>query len=190
MTARPSRALAVVVGVAAVVAPLLHSLTDAMEWYHHGFSDVQLWLNYVAFAPMPWLLLGLYAVHESELGLAGLAGALLHGVAFTYFSHTTLLALAEHVPTYEVLWQRLGLLYTVHGAFMVMGGLLFAIAAWRARELPRVAVGVFAAGLLLNLALAALPAPDILQTIGTACRNAGLIGVGAAVLARGRRDAA
>jgi hypothetical protein len=171
-----------VVGAAALVAPVLHSVTDAMEWYRHGFSAAQLWLNYIAFVPMPWLLLGICAVHEGDLGASGLIGALLHGIAFTYFSHTALYALAEHVPTYEALWQRLGTTYTVHGAFMVVGGLLFTWAIWRAHWLPRAAVWLFGAGLLLNLVLALVPAPDTLQTLGTTVRNAGLVGMGYAIL--------
>ena len=126
-----------VVGAAAIVAPILHSVTDAMEWYQHGFSHAQLWLNYVAFLPMPWLLLGMYAVHDEQLGRSALVGALLYGIAFTYFAHTTLYALASQAPTYEALWQQLGSTYTVHGAFMVVGGLLFAVAALRAGELAQ-----------------------------------------------------
>ena len=171
-----------VVGAAAIVAPILHSVTDAMEWYQHGFSQAQLWLNYVAFLPMPWLLLGIYAVHDEELGVPALVGALLYGIAFTYFAHTTLYALASHTPTYEALWQQLGSTYTVHGAFMVVGGLLFAGAALRAGGLPRPAIWLFGAGLLVNLLLALVPAPDILQTVGTAVRNAGLVGMGYAIL--------
>jgi hypothetical protein len=174
--------LSTVVGVAAIVAPILHSVTDAMEWYQHGFSRPQLWLNYVAFLPMPWLLLGIYAVREEKLGSSGLVGALLYGIAFTYFAHTTLYALAAHAPTYEALWQQLGLAYTVHGALMVVGGLLFSVAALRAGDLPRYAVGLFGTGLLVNLVLALVPAPDILQTVGTAIRNAGLAGMGCSIL--------
>ena len=37
--------LPVVVGWAAIVAPVLHSITDAMEWFQGGFSPVQFWLN-------------------------------------------------------------------------------------------------------------------------------------------------
>jgi putative acetyltransferase len=40
------------VGVAALVAPALHSITDLMEWYHGGFSSSQLWPNHIAFRPM------------------------------------------------------------------------------------------------------------------------------------------
>lgn len=174
--------LRVIVGVAAIAAPILHSVTDAMEWYQQGFSRTQLWLNYVAFLPMPWLLLGMYAVRKEQLGPSGLVGALLYGIAFTYFAHTTLYALASHAPTYEALWQQLGPAYTLHGALMVVGGLLFAGAALRAGGLPRPAVRLFGAGLLINLVLALVPLPDILQTVGTAIRNAGLVGMGYAIL--------
>lgn len=183
-------ALRLVVGATAVAAPLLHCLTDAMEWYQGGFSSVQLWLNYVAFLPMPWLLLGIYAVCAGELDASALAGALLYGIAFTYFAHTALHALQSATPSYDVLWQQLGAAYTVHGALMVAGGLLFARAALRAPSLPRLAVVLFGAGLLVNLGLAVLSAPDILHVLGTAVRNAGLVGMGGALLLRGPRRTA
>jgi hypothetical protein len=179
--------LRLVVGATAIAAPLLHSVTDAMEWYQGGFSPTQLWLNYAAFLPMPWLLLGIYAVRASELGPSALAGALLYGIAFTYFAHTTLYALESQVPDYEALWQQLGPTYTAHGAAMIVGGLLFANAALRTSTLPRLAVWLFGTGLLINLVLALVPAPDILQTVGTAVRNSGLAGMGYAVLL-GKRD--
>lgn len=129
--------LLVVVGWAAIVAPMLHCITDAMEWHQGGFSPMQLWLNYLAFLPMPWLLLGIYAVSSEELGPSALVGALLHGIAFTYFAHTTLYALQSQAPNYDVLWQQLGPTYTAHGAAMVVGGLLFARAALRTTFLPK-----------------------------------------------------
>lgn len=183
-------ALHVVVGVAAIVAPAIHSLSDALEWYRGGFSAAQLWLTYIAFLPMPWLLLGVYVVHQPRPGLPGLIGALLYGVAFTYFAHTALYALTEHIPTYEILWQRLGNTYTVHGAIMVTGGLLFAWSALRAGWLPRPSVWLFTAGIMVNLVVALLPAPDILQTAGTVLRNLGLISMGYAILFTRSRAAA
>jgi hypothetical protein len=180
----PLSQLNIAVGIAALVAPALHSLTDVMEWYHGGFSTAQLWLNYLAFLPMSWLLLGLYAVHEQRPNIFGLVGAILYGVAFTYFAHTTLYALADQVPTYENLWSRLGVLYTVHGALMVLGGLMFAWSALRVGWLPKGALLLFAAGILWNFILALLPAPDILQTIGSAARNLGLMAMGYAILFR------
>ena len=182
--------LNVTVGIAALVAPALHSLTDVMEWRHAGFTTTQLWLNYIAFLPMPWLLLGLYAAHQPRPNGVGLLGALLYGAAFTYFAHTTLYALAEHVPTYEALWTRLGTLYTVHGTLMVLGGLMFAWSALRMNWLPRGALLLFAAGLALNLLLALLPVPDILQTVGSAARNLGLMGMGYSILFHRHQTAA
>jgi len=189
MVANPPTPLRLVVGGAAIAAPVLHSLTDAMEWYQNGFSTTQLWLNYVAFLPMPWLLLGVYAVHAEALGTTALVGAILYGVAFTYFAHTTLYALAAAIPDYETLWGHLGPQYTVHGALMVIGGLLFAGAAVKGEGLPRFAVTLFAIGLLVNLVLGMVPGPTILQTVGTAFRNAGLVGMGYAVLCGTRRGA-
>jgi hypothetical protein len=178
------RALRWLVGTAAVAAPVLHTCTDAMEWHQGGFSTTQLWLNYVAFLPMPWLLLGIYAVRADTLRSVALVGAVLYGIAFTYFAHTTLLALAVSAPDYAALWQDLGSTYTFHGALMVIGGLLFAGAAFRSNSLPVVAVVLFGGGLLVNLVLALLPAPELLQTVGTAIRNAGLVGMGCSILPR------
>lgn len=189
MPLSPHPALRLLVGCAAVAAPALHSLTDVMEWYQNGFSTAQLWLNYVAFLPMPWLLLGVYAVRAEALGAGALIGAVLYGIAFTYFAHTTLYALSAGVPDYESLWGQLGPLYTVHGALMVVGGLLFANSALRGKGLPAAAVLLFGIGLLVNLVLAVVPVPDILQTVGTAIRNAGLVGMGYAVLREKRGGA-
>jgi hypothetical protein len=176
-----SNGLRVVVGAVAIAAPALHSLSDALEW-QQGFTPLQLWINYTAFLPMPWLLLGLYAVREPRAGAAALTGALLYGVAFAYFMHTTLLALEEHIPTYEELWRRLGGTYTLHGAVMVAGGALFGFGALRARWSPRWPVLLFLAGIAMNFVLALLPAPDILQTFGSALRNVGIAGMGYAAL--------
>lgn len=182
MSASQSNTLRLVVGAAAIAAPLLHCITDAMEWSQGGFSPLQLWLNYLAFLPMPWLLVGIYGLRAEKLPPSALVGALLYGAAFTYFAFTTLFALQSQAPNYEALWRQLGFTYTAHGAAMVVGGLLFAWAALRSRALPTLAVGLFAAGLLVNLGLAVMPAPDILQTAGTAIRNAGIVGMGYSLL--------
>lgn len=182
-----SKALHYLVGVTAILAPVLHSATDVFELVNGGFTPGMLWLNYVAFLPMPWLLLGIYAVHDVRPPTLGLVGAVLYGAAFTYFAHTTLFALIQRTPTYEELWLALGTAYTVHGALMVIGGLMFAWAMLRAAWLPQGAIWLFALGLLFNLVLAVLPVPDILQTLGTALRNTGLLIVGYAILGHTRK---
>jgi hypothetical protein len=182
MKPHPTDALRYAVGVAALLAPALHSLTDVMEWWSSGFTTSQLWLNYVAFLPMPWLLLGIYALHVPRPHALGLVGALLYGAAFTYFAYTTLYALAGHVPDYADLWRRLGPMYTVHGALMIIGGLMFGWSLLWAGQLPRWSIWLFIAGLSGNLVFGLLPAPVILQTLGSAVRNAGLIAIGWALV--------
>lgn len=168
------------IGLGAIVAPIAHSATDAMEWLNGGFTPPQLWLNYFAFLPLPAILLGLYAVQRPRITRLGLAGALLYGFAFVYFTHTTLAALAARVPDYDRLWDQLGRTYTVHGVVMLVGGGLFGWATVRARVLPAWSGWLFLTGLTINLLVGLLPLPDLLQTIGTTVRNAGLVAMGVA----------
>jgi hypothetical protein len=174
------------VAAGAILAPLLHSATDVMEWLHGGFSPVQLWLNYLAFLPMPAVILGLYAVQRPRISLAGLWGALLYGFAFVYFTHTTLLALESETADYQTLWAHLDWVYTLHGVLMIAGGTIFGWATLRAAALPRWAAILFLGGIALNLIVGLLPVPDLLQTIGTALRNAGLACMGFALARRPR----
>lgn len=172
--------------VGALVAPTLHSITDLMEWLNGGFSPLQLWLNYVAFLPLPALLLGLYAVQRPRIPSYGLLGAIGYGVSFIYFTHTTLLALETSVPDYERLWQAIGATYTAHGVLMIASGVMFGTATIRAAVFPRWTAALFLGGITVNLVLGLLPGPDILQTFGTLLRNAGLVGMGWSI--RGRES--
>jgi hypothetical protein len=184
------RPLQQLIGITAIAAPGLHLLSDVLEWLSGGFSPVQLWVNYIAFALMPFLMVGLFAVQRPQASRVVLWGALLYGVAFVYFSFTTLYALHEHIADYATLWQRLGTLYTAHGALMVVGGVLFAGASLQAGVLPKAAVLTFLVGVLLNLLFGLLPLADLWQTLGSTVRNLGLMGMGAALLTRAPRQAA
>lgn len=174
---------------AAIAFPVLHSITDLMEWVQGGFSPLHLFLNYLAFLPLPAVMLGLYAVQRPRISGWGLVGALLYGFAFIYFAFTTLYALTAAIPTYEALWSRLGVVYTAHGGVMVLGGLAFGFATVRARVLPRWTALLFLSGIGLNFLLALVPVPDLLQTLGTTLRNAGLVGMGWATSRLTRADA-
>ncbi len=174
--------LVLIIAVTTISAPSLHLISDVLECSSSGFSNAQLLINYAGFLPMPFLMLGLYAVQRPKIGWPGLVGALLYGIAFVYFAHTTLLSLEESLPNYEVLWQRLGSVYTFHGGLMVVGGLAFGFSSLKAAVLSRKGTVLFICGLLLNLLLALAPLPDILQTIGSAIRNLGLIGIGLGLL--------
>lgn len=167
-----------ILGLAAVIAPALHSFTDLLEWMQGGFSPMQLWLNYLAFLPVPVIMAGLYFATSERHSVTALAGALLYGFAFVYFSHTVLTAIESGIPDYEKLWTQLGLFYTFNGALMIAGGAMFGIPLLRMKYYPQWTVVLFLTGIGLNLALAFLPVPDIMQTIGTLFRNAGIAGMG------------
>jgi hypothetical protein len=169
------------VAIGAVLAPALHSLTDLMEWLQGGFSPLHLWLNYLAFLPVPAIMIGLYAVQRPRVSFSGLVGAVLYGFAFVYFTFTTLFAIQSHVASYPELWSTLGRVYTAHGALMICGGLLFGHATLVARVLPRWTAVLFLAGLGLNFALTFVAVDDLYQTLGTTLRNAGLVAMGSMV---------
>lgn len=177
-----TKTLCWITALTAIVAPTFHLTSDVVEWINGGFSHTQLLINYAGFLPIPFMMIGLYAAQCPKIGLLGLTGAVLYGIAFIYFAHTTLLALDESLLNYETLWQKLGAVYTLHGGVMVAGGLLFGFSALKAGVLWRKGVILFIFGLLLNLLLVFLPFPDIMQTIGSAIRNLGLIGIGFGLL--------
>jgi hypothetical protein len=157
-------------------------VSDVLELLNGGFSRFQLLVNYMGFLPMPFLMLGLYALQRPRIGWLGLWGSVLYAIAFIYFAHTTLYALEESIPDYKMLWNRLGGTYTFHGGLMVTGGLLFGLAALRAKVLWHSAVILFSIGIALNLILGLLPLPDIVQTAGSAVRNLGLMGMGVGLM--------
>ena len=176
------RGLRQLIGAGAVLGPALHVLSDILEWTAGGFTPAQLWINYLAFVLIPFVMVGLYGAQRPDAGWMVLVGALLYGAAFIYFSSTTLYALSERIADYAELWRTLGVVYTLHGGVMIAGGVFFAVGSLWAGVLPRSAVLVFAAGLLLNLLFGLLPVPDLWQTIGSTLRNIGLIGMGAALV--------
>jgi hypothetical protein len=171
----------------AITAPALHTLTDAIEWAQGGFSPLQLWLNYLAFAALPFVMIGVYAYQRPRVSRVGLLGAVLYGYAFVYFAHTTLVALETRARTYHDLWTDLGHLYTLHGAVMVAGGLAFGWATARGGVFPRWTARLFLAGVTTNLVVAFLPVPEIVQVAGSTLRNTALVGMGVAI-ARAPRD--
>ncbi len=178
------RKIQLIVGVGAIVAPLLHTLTDVAEWAAGGFSLPQLWANYFSFFAIPFVVVGLYAFQRPKIGVWGFIGAILYGVSFVYFAHTTLYAIVENVADYEALWTELGAVYTAHGIAMILGGLAFGGATYQSRVFPAWTSVVFLSGISVNALLTVVGAPEILQTLGRALRNLGLIGMGLFLAAR------
>jgi hypothetical protein len=176
------KATRTLVGSGAVLAPALHTLTDAMEFAGGGFSTVQLGMNYAAFVAMPFVLIGLYAIQKPSMGADGLVGALAYGVAFVYFAGTTMYAIAYPISDYATLLQELGVVYTAHGALMVVGGTLFGSAVVRAAIFPRWTGLALILGLAINVLVAAVAVPPILQGIGSGFRNLAFAAMGVVVL--------
>ena len=175
------RRLEVAVGSVAILGPGLHLGSDVLEWSSGGFTPLQLWMGYVAFASIPSLMIGLYAVQHGRVARIALAGAVLYGISFIYFAHSSLYALVARTADYPTMWDELGGLYTAHGAMMILGGVLFGLPTLKAGVLPRWTSIVFLAGLALNAAIAALPVDPNIQALGNDVRNIGLIGMGVAL---------
>ena len=72
----------------------------------------------------------------------------------------------------------------MHGLAMILGGIAFGMATYRARFFPRWTSVVFLGGIILNLVLAIFTAPDLFQTLGSTLRNLGLIGMGVFLVRR------
>jgi hypothetical protein len=172
------------VGLAAVIAPGLSILSDAVELLGGGFSPFQLSVTYVGFLAVPFVVLGLHASQQPRGGWLSLAGAVAYGTAFIFFAGTVVHALAQETRDYAALVGQLGLLYPVHGGLMVVGGVLFGLAVARAGVLPRWTGILLVAGALLNLLLALLPLPEASQVAGSVLRNVAFIGMGTALLSR------
>lgn len=182
-----SKNLRLIIGLATIIASTLHILSDLLEVFSGGFSADQLWINYVAFLPIPFLMVGLYAFQRPLAGWMSLTGAIAYGTSFIFFSGTTLYALVTKTADYPTLIKELGSIYTFFGGLMVIGGILFGIAVIEAKVLPRWTGWLLMFGVSLNLVFRLLAFPDQSQIIGSMVRNIAFIGMGIAI-ARTRKS--
>ncbi|CAN7264087.1 hypothetical protein LJR153_001212 [Paenibacillus sp. LjRoot153] len=133
---------------------------------------------------------GLYARQVKEAGWLGLAGFLLFSLnwvltaPFTMAEFTILPLLATEAPTLaegfigiftssagETNFGLLANLWTLTAPLYILGGLLFGIATFRARILPRLAAGLLAVGCVLAPVAALLPPehePKVAVPVGVA----------------------
>ena len=177
-----SRNLRLTIGLATLIASTLHILSDFLEVSGGGFSADQLWINYVAFLPIPFLMIGLYALQRPYASWMSLTGAIAYGASFIFFAGTTLYALVSQTEDYSTMVEELGSIYTFHGGLMVVGGLLFGASVIRAKVLPRWTGIMLIVGVILNLLLRLLAFPDLTQIVGSTIRNIALIGMGITIL--------
>ena len=178
--------LPLIIGWIAIISPLLHILSDLLEVFGGGYAASQLWINYLAFLPIPWLMIGLYAFQRPRSSWMSLTGAGFYGTSFIFFAGTTLYALVSKTANYSTLLDELGSIYTFHGGLMVAGGILFGVAVIKARVLPRWTGWLLIIGVSLNLLFRLLAFPDLSQIIGSIVRNIAFVGMGLAILQRKR----
>lgn len=176
------RNLRLIIGLATIIAFTLHILSDLLEVFSGGFFAAQLWINYVAFLPIPFLMIGLYAVQLPLSGWISLTGAIAYGTSFIFFAGTTLYALVAKTADYSTLLEELGSIYTFYGGLMVTGGILFGIAVIIARVLPKWTGWLLILGVSLNLIFRLLTFPALTQIVGSIVRNIAFIGMGIAIL--------
>jgi hypothetical protein len=175
----------VLVGVVAVGFSLLYLLSDVIEFAAGGFSTGQLALTYAAEAAVPFMVIGLYAVQRPLIGWLGLISAVSYAYVFVFFTSTVVVALLEHVPDLPAVQDRFGTWFTVHGVLMVLAGIGFGLAVYRAGVLPRWA----GLGLIMGMALIAVTStlPPVTQLASAAVRDLAFAAMGAALLVPSRR---
>lgn len=174
--------LRLIIGWIAIISPLLYILSDILEVFGGGFAPSQLWINYLAFLPIPFLMIGLYAFQRPRSNWMSLTGAVFYGTSFIFFAGTTLYALVSKTANYSTLLDELGSIYTFHGGLMVAGGILFGMAVIKARVLPRWTGWLLMLGVSLNILFFLLAFPDLSHIVGSIVRNIAFVGMGVAIL--------
>ena len=174
--------LRLIISLTAIISPLLHILSDLLEVFGGGFSAIQLWINYLAFLPIPFMMVGLYAFQRPRVGWLSLVGAIAYGTSFIFFAGTTLYALVAKTADYPTLIEELGSIYTFFGGLMVAGGILFGIAAIVAGVFPKWTGWLLILGVSLNLLFSLLAFPELSHIFASMVRNMAFIGMGNAIL--------
>jgi hypothetical protein len=179
----PRTDLPLLVGLAAVAFSLVYFLSDLLELAQEDFSTTRLTLTNIGEAAIPLFVIGLYAVQAPHIGRLGLIGAALY--AYIFFTGTVVYALIAKTPNYAALTTVFGTWMAVHGAIMLVGGCVFGLAVARSGTLPRWTGICLITGVVLVVAASGLPTAA--RTIAEAFPAAAFIGMGAALLGRGRR---
>jgi hypothetical protein len=176
----PAEVIRVLVGVAAVVFPLIYFVSDVVESVQGDFTVERLTLTYLGEAAIPLFVLGLYGMQRPTIGSVGLLGAVLYAYSFVFFTSTVVFALFGDSRDWSAVTATFGAWLTVHGALMVVGGLAFGWAVWRARVLPVWTGPCLAVGVVLVAVASGLPI--LVRTGAAAVPDAAFIGMGWAVL--------
>lgn len=174
------RWLALAIGLAAIGFSVLYVAADVVETLQGSFSAVRLSLTYAAEAAIPLFVLGLWSVQRPRIGRLGALGAAVYAYAYVFFTSTVVFALVTPVPDYEGVTAAFGSWMVVHGAVMVVGGVMFGVAVTRAGMFPRWTGIALAVGVVLVAAASALP--TVGRTLAEAVPAAAFCGMGLALL--------
>jgi hypothetical protein len=173
------------VGLIAVTFSALYLLSDVVEALQGGFTDGQLWLTLLAEAAIPVIVIGLYRAQRPPIGRLGMLSAVAYAYSYVYFTGSVIFALLNRTSDYGALSHDLAPWMTIHGAIMVLAGLGFGVAAFRAGVIPRWTCGALMAGVVLVALSQSMPEGP--QVVAAAVRDLGFAGMGAALLRRTRR---
>lgn len=156
----------------------LYILTDTVEIFQSGLSQLQLVITYIAMAGIPFSVMGLYTLDEKSGGKLYLAGSILISLSFIYFSGTATYGLAQQSTDYGVLIKQLGFIYYAHGIILVAGGLLSGTALYsRGIAHPAIGISLILAS-LLSLATGLFHLPELFYVIANFIRNGAFVALG------------
>ncbi|NTU78339.1 MAG: hypothetical protein HGA45_02870 [Chloroflexales bacterium] len=179
---RADKVLRYLVGLTAIIVPLLYILSDAVEVVQGGHSQASLALTYLGEAPTVFFILGLHVVQRPRAGWLGLSGAILYGYAFIFWAGFTLHGLFTHASDLPAMAASVGALYDVHAVIQVVGGALIGWSVLRAGVLPRWTGVLLMLGMLAHVALSPLGLSESYRWIASTTQNLAFVGMGLAVV--------
>jgi len=186
------RALILSVAIIAMISPFLHIIGDIMKLIDNGYYSVtSLVIIYISFTFLPLVVVGIFALHWQKLGWLGFIGTILYSLAFVYFASTAINPLV-HMHTevvngalsFSALAEMQGFSYVLHGVFMTLGGILFAVSLIRSGALPKLAGVLLITGVIINVVFNLIPIGPLFA-MGTIIRNTSFIFMGIYLLKKG-----
>ena len=168
------------VGCAAILFSAVYLFSDVLEVIEGNFSTFRLALTYVAEAAIPLFVIGLYAAQRPRVNCIGLIGAVTYAYSYVFFTTTVMYALVAGSVNYAALAKAFGIWMIIHGAVMLIGGLLFGLSVVRARVFPRWTGFTLMVGVVLVVSVSDLP--NLARAIAEAFPAVAFAGMGAAAL--------
>jgi hypothetical protein len=171
-----------VVGVAAILFPVVYLVSDLVEVAQGDFSVFRLSLTFIGEAGLPFVVVGLVALLFDRLPRWATLGALAYAYSFIFFTSTVVWAIVAGTPSWETLGEDFGWWMTVHGAVMVAGGIAFGIGVALSGVLPPWTGWGPALGVVLVAGASGMG--NLERTLAAAVPDVAFAGMGIALLHR------